>query len=56
MLVVTVRVLMLVRENGIALRMWRESGGSLRDLASRTGDMVMICDFDGTIGYASPRG
>ena len=54
-LVVTVRVLMLVRENGVALRMWREAGGSLRDLASRTSDMVMICDLDGTISYASPR-
>ena len=27
---------------------------SLRDLADRTGDMVLICDLDGTITYASP--
>lgn len=53
-LVVAVRVLMLVRENGVAVRMWQRSGGSLRDLASRTSDMVLICDFDGTIVYASP--
>jgi diguanylate cyclase (GGDEF)-like protein len=52
-LVVTVRVLMLVRENGVAVRMWRHSGASLRDLAARTSDMVMICDLDGTITYAS---
>jgi len=53
-LVVAVRILMLVHENGVALRMWREASNSLRDLADRTGDMVLICDLDGTISYASP--
>ncbi|MGH3262014.1 MAG: PAS domain-containing protein, partial [Trebonia sp.] len=53
-LVVAVRILMLVRENGVAMRMWREAGTSLRDLADRTGDMVLLCDLDGTISYASP--
>lgn len=53
-LVIAVRILMLVRENGVAVRMWRESSDSLRDLAYRTGDIVLICDLDGTIGYASP--
>ena len=53
-LVVAVRILMLVRENGLAIRMWRESSSSLRDLADRTSDMVLICDLDGTISYASP--
>ncbi|HVT69423.1 MAG TPA: EAL domain-containing protein, partial [Trebonia sp.] len=53
-LVVGIRVLMLVRENGVAVRMWREASNSLRDLADRTGDMVLICDLDGTISYASP--
>ncbi len=53
-LVVGVRILMLVRENGVAVRMWREASTSLRDLADRTGDMVLICDLDGTISYASP--
>jgi diguanylate cyclase (GGDEF)-like protein len=52
-LVVAIRVLMLVRENGVAMRMWREASNSLRDLADRTGDMVLICDLDGTISYAS---
>jgi len=52
-LVVAVRILMLVRENGVAVRMWRESSQSLRDLADRTSDMVLICDLDGTITYAS---
>ncbi len=54
-LVVSVRVLMLVRENGVAMRMWRETGTSLRDLADRTGDLTLICDLDGVIRYASPR-
>jgi diguanylate cyclase (GGDEF)-like protein len=53
-LVVAVRILMLVRENGVATRMWREASDSLRNLANRTGDMVLICDLDGTISYASP--
>ncbi len=53
-LVVAVRILMLVRENGVAVRMWREASNSVRDLADRTGDMVLICDLDGTIGYVSP--
>jgi diguanylate cyclase (GGDEF)-like protein len=53
-LVIAVRILMLVRENGVAIRMWREASNSLRDLADRTGDMVLICDLDGTISYASP--
>jgi diguanylate cyclase (GGDEF)-like protein len=55
-LVVAVRVLMLVRENGVALRMWRQSGGSLQDLARRTSDMMLICEFDGTISYVSGQG
>jgi diguanylate cyclase (GGDEF)-like protein len=53
-LVVGIRILMLVRENGLAVRMWREASNSLRDLADRTGDMVLICYLDGTISYASP--
>jgi diguanylate cyclase (GGDEF)-like protein/PAS domain S-box-containing protein len=53
-LVVAVRVLMLVRENGVAVRMWRESSRSLRELADRTSDMVVICDLDGVISHASP--
>ena len=53
-LVIAVRILMLVRENGVAMRMWREAGNGLRDLAHRTGDMVLICDLAGIIGYVSP--
>jgi diguanylate cyclase (GGDEF)-like protein/PAS domain S-box-containing protein len=53
-LVMAIRTLMLVRENGLSVRMWREASNSLRELADRTGDMVLICDLDGTISYASP--
>jgi diguanylate cyclase (GGDEF)-like protein len=55
-LVVAVRILMLVRETGVAHRMWRQSGGSLQDLASRISDMTLICDFDGTIWQVSSLG
>jgi diguanylate cyclase (GGDEF)-like protein len=53
-LVLAVRILMLVRENGVAVRTWRQASSSLRDLADRTSDMVLICDLAGTIRYASP--
>jgi diguanylate cyclase (GGDEF)-like protein/PAS domain S-box-containing protein len=52
--VIAIRILMLVRENGVAIKMWRESGTSLRDLAVRTGDIMLLCDLDGVITYASP--
>jgi diguanylate cyclase (GGDEF)-like protein len=53
-LVLAGRVLMLVRENLAVLGIWRESSRSLRDLASRTGDVVLVCDLDGSVRYASP--
>jgi len=53
-LVMAIRVLMLVKENGLSVRMWRDASNSLRELADRTGDIVMICDIDGIISYASP--
>src|ERR1700722_6743273 len=53
-LVLAARVFMLVRENGNVLGIWRESSRSLRDLASRTSDVVLVCDLDGVIRYASP--
>ncbi len=53
-LVLAGRVFMLVRENGTVLGIWRESSRSLRDLASRTSDVVLICDLDGVVTYASP--
>ncbi len=53
-LVLSVRILMLVRENGVTLRIWRGSSASLRDLADRTSDVVLVCDLDGTIRQVSP--
>ena len=53
-LVLASRVFMLVRENLAVLGIWRESSRSLRDLASRTSDVVLVCDLDGVVRYASP--
>ena len=53
-LVLAVRVFMLVNQNGIILGSWRESSRNLRELASRTGDVVLVCDLDGVISYVSP--
>jgi diguanylate cyclase (GGDEF)-like protein len=53
-LVLAMRVVMLVHENGAVLRVWRESSRSLRDLAIQTSDVVLVCDLDGVIRYASP--
>jgi diguanylate cyclase (GGDEF)-like protein/PAS domain S-box-containing protein len=52
-LVLAARVFMLVRENGLVLGIWRESSRNLRDLASRTSDVVLVCDLEGVIRYAS---
>jgi len=53
-LVLAGRVFMLVRENGAVLGIWRDSSRNLRDLAARTSDVVLVCDLDGVIRYASP--
>jgi diguanylate cyclase (GGDEF)-like protein/PAS domain S-box-containing protein len=53
-LVLAARVFMLVRENLAVLGIWRESSRSLRDLANRTSDVVLVCDLDGMVKYASP--
>jgi diguanylate cyclase (GGDEF)-like protein/PAS domain S-box-containing protein len=53
-LVLAARVFMLVRENLAVLGIWRESSRSLRDLANRTSDVVLVCDLDGVVKYASP--
>jgi diguanylate cyclase (GGDEF)-like protein/PAS domain S-box-containing protein len=53
-LVLAARIFMLVRENGIVLAIWRDSSRNLRELASRTSDVVLVCDLKGTIRYASP--
>jgi diguanylate cyclase (GGDEF)-like protein/PAS domain S-box-containing protein len=52
-LVLSARVFMLVSENGMVLGIWRESSRNLRDLASRTSDIVLVCEPDGVIRSAS---
>jgi diguanylate cyclase (GGDEF)-like protein/PAS domain S-box-containing protein len=54
LLILAARVLVLVTENRAALRGWRESGTSLRELADRTSDVVLVSDLTGLIRYASP--
>src|SRR5579859_3301545 len=53
-LVLAVRVFMLVNQNGIILDIWQESSRTLRELASRTSDVLLVCDLEGVISYASP--
>jgi diguanylate cyclase (GGDEF)-like protein/PAS domain S-box-containing protein len=52
-LVLAIRVFMLVKQNGTILGIWRESSKSLRELASRTSDVMLVCGLDGVIVYAS---
>jgi diguanylate cyclase (GGDEF)-like protein/PAS domain S-box-containing protein len=53
-LALAVRVLSLLRRDSAAARLWRESGRQFRELADRTSDVVLVCDFGGSIRYASP--
>jgi len=53
-LVLAARVFTLVNQNQAVLGIWRESSQNLRDLASRTSDLVLIGDLEGVISYASP--
>jgi diguanylate cyclase (GGDEF)-like protein/PAS domain S-box-containing protein len=54
LLVLVARVLALVWETSAVLRAWRDSSGSLRELADRTSDVVLVTDLAGRISYASP--
>jgi diguanylate cyclase (GGDEF)-like protein len=54
LLVLVARVLVLIWETSLVLRVWRESSGSLRELADRTSDVVLVTDLGGQISYASP--
>src|ERR1700759_5298620 len=54
LLVLVARVLVLIWETSTVLRVWRDSSGSLRELADRTSDMVLVADLNGRISYASP--
>ena len=53
LLVLVARVLVLVWETSAVLRVWQEASGSLRELANRTSDVVLVSDLAGRISYAS---
>lgn len=48
------RIVLLVHRDSIRSRLWQESGRQFRELADRTSDVVLVCDYAGLIGYASP--
>jgi diguanylate cyclase (GGDEF)-like protein/PAS domain S-box-containing protein len=53
-LALVVRVADLLRREGTAAAMSRDSAQRFAELADRTSDVVLICDRDGIISYASP--
>jgi len=54
LLALTGRIILLVHRDSVRSRLWHESGQQFRELADRTSDAVLICDYSGLIGYASP--
>jgi diguanylate cyclase (GGDEF)-like protein/PAS domain S-box-containing protein len=54
LLALTARVVILVHRDSIRSRLWHESGQQFRELADRISDVVLVCDYGGTISYASP--
>jgi diguanylate cyclase (GGDEF)-like protein/PAS domain S-box-containing protein len=51
--VLAVRVVSLVSRVDAWSRVWQESGRQFRQLAERTSDVVLLCDLNGVIRYAS---
>ena len=51
--VLAVRVVSLVWRVDAWSRVWQESGRQFRQLAERTSDVVLLCDLNGVIRYAS---
>jgi diguanylate cyclase (GGDEF)-like protein/PAS domain S-box-containing protein len=51
--VLAVRVVSLVWRADAWSRVWQESGRQFRQLAERTSDVVLLCDVNGVIRYAS---
>ena len=54
LLALTVRIVILLHRDGVRARLWHEAGQQFRELADRTSDVVLVCDYAGRIGYASP--
>jgi diguanylate cyclase (GGDEF)-like protein/PAS domain S-box-containing protein len=53
-LALTGRIIILVHRDGVRAQLWHESGQQFRELADRTSDAVLVCDYSGLISYASP--
>jgi diguanylate cyclase (GGDEF)-like protein/PAS domain S-box-containing protein len=51
--VLALRLAGLLRRANSAAGLWQESRQRFRDLADRTSDVVLLCDTDGVIRYAS---
>ncbi len=54
LLALTGRIIILAHRDSVRARLWQESGQQFRELAERTSDAVLVCDYSGLIGYASP--
>ncbi len=54
LLALTGRIIILVHRDSVRSRLWQESGQQFRELADRTSDAVLVCDYSGRISYASP--
>jgi diguanylate cyclase (GGDEF)-like protein/PAS domain S-box-containing protein len=53
-LALATQVISLLRRANAVSVIWGESGRQFRELADRTSDVVLVCELDGTICYASP--
>ncbi len=54
LLALTARIVILVHRDSVRARLWHEAGQQFRELAGQTSDAVLVCDYAGRIGYASP--
>ena len=53
-LALVARVVGVARRENAASVIWQESGRGFRELADRTSDVVVLCNLDGIVTYASP--
>ena len=54
LLALTARIVILAHRDSIRSRLWHESGQQFRELADRISDVVLVCDYAGAVGFASP--
>jgi len=53
-LALVARVVGVARRESTVSVLWQDSGLGFRELADRTSDVVVLCDLDGVVTYASP--